>query len=504
MSTDPGSTTPLASDAVDTDEAIESVDVLVVGAGISGIDMAYRIQTMCPGVSYAVLEARESMGGTWDLFRYPGIRSDSDMYTLGFPFEPWTGEQSISDGASILAYVRDTAAKYGIDAHIRYSHRVVEASWSGRDARWTVTVETPEGRRRLAASWIHTATGYYSYDAPHRADIPGLEDFAGDVAHPQFWPEDLQVGGRRVVVIGSGATAVTLVPALVEQGAAVVTMLQRSPSYLLALPSRDELARRLADRMGIERAYDLIRWKNILTALGLYQASRRTPRAVGRLLTSGAVRATSGSGLGPEHFAPHYDPWDQRMCFVPDGDLFAALRSGRATIVTDTIERVLPEGVRTSSGALLEADVVVTATGLAMQLFGGAALVVDGQPVNLPDRHLYRGLMIEGVPNLTTSVGYANASWTLRADLAARYACRLIAHVRSRGHASARPRPSGPMARRPVLPLTSGYVRRALADLPSQGDRDPWMIRQNYVLDRRALRRADVTRDMVFDAVGGS
>ncbi len=474
-------------------------DVLVVGAGISGVDMAYRIQTMCPGLSYAVLEARESLGGTWDLFRYPGVRSDSDMFTLGFPFEPWTGELSIADGASILDYVRSTAARHGIDRHVRFSHRVVHAAWSSQDAAWTVDVETPDGPCRLTAPWLHTATGYFRYDAPYDAGLPGLGDFAGEVVHPQSWPSELSVAGRRVVVVGSGATAVSLVPALVGQGAARVTMLQRSPGYLLAVPLRDGLANRLRNRLGAERAHEAVRWKNVLTMTALYAASRRAPRTMARLITGGAVRATRSSGLGREHFTPRYAPWDERMCFVPDGDLFAALRSGRATVVTDAIERVVPEGVRTRGGQLVEADVVVTATGLALQLFGGATLEVDGVPVDLARRHLYRGLMLEGVPNLTISIGYTNASWTLRADLAAQYACRLMASIRASGRSFVHPRPPGPLPQRPAMALTSGYVRRSMADFPKQGDASPWIVPQSHLRDRRDLRRADLMQHMVVD-----
>ncbi len=477
-------------------------DVLIVGAGISGIDTAYRIQTMCPERTYAILEGRDSMGGTWDLFRYPGIRSDSDMYTLGFPFEPWQSDVSIVDGSSIRAHVGQTAEKYGIADRIRYGHRVVRASWDSVSTTWTLDVDTAHGRRTLTARWVHLATGYYDYETPYTPDFPGRASFTGTFVHPQHWPEDLDVAGKRVVVIGSGATAVTLVPALADRGARV-TMLQRSPSYVLALPGSDAIAARLRKRLPAQRAHTLIRWKNILTSLGLYKLSRRAPKVVGRLLSRSAERATRGAGLAPGAFRPRYDPWDERMCIAPDGDLFRVLRDGSATIVTDTIDLLVPEGIRTSSGTLLPADVIVSATGLTVRVGGGMSLYLDGRLVDIPGSYLYRGLMLQDVPNLSVVIGYTNASWTLRADLSAQYVCRLLNHLRDTGAAYAYPRPTQQLTPNPLLGLRSGYVRRAWDVLPKSGGVDPWQVHQSYLRDRRDIGSSDLTQDMVFGDAGG-
>jgi len=472
-------------------------DVLIVGAGISGIDAAYRIQTMCPDRTYAILEARESMGGTWDLFRYPGIRSDSDMYTLGFPFEPWQSDVSIADGPSILAHIRQTADKHGISGRTRYSHKVIHANWDSGRARWTVEVETPQGPIRLTSRWIHQASGYYDYEHPYLPDFPGRKTFDGTFIHPQHWPEGLDVSGKRVVVIGSGATAVTLVPALAEQGA-TVTMLQRSPSYILALPGKDAIAGQLRKHLPAQRAHNLIRWKNIVVNLGLYKLSRRAPRLVGGLLSRAAERATSDVAVQPGTFRPRYNPWDERLCIVPDGDLFRALRDGSASIITDTIDSVVPEGIRTSSGTTIPADVIVSATGLTLRVGGGTTFDVDGIPVDVASKYLYRGLMLEDVPNLTFAIGYTNASWTLRADLSAQYVCRLLNHLRATGAAYAYPSPTKQLTPNPLLGLSSGYIRRAEATLPMSGGVDPWQVHQSYLRDRKDIGTSDVTEDMVF------
>ncbi|MEO7070365.1 MAG: NAD(P)/FAD-dependent oxidoreductase [Nostocoides sp.] len=472
-------------------------DVLIVGAGISGIDAAYRIQTMSPDRSYAVLEGRASMGGTWDLFRYPGVRSDSDMYTLGFPFEPWQSNVSIAGGPSILSHIKATAAKHGIADRIRYGHNVTHASWASASATWTVDIDTPGGRTQLTSRWIHLASGYYDYENPHIPEFEGRDTFTGTFVHPQFWPADLEVAGKQVVVIGSGATAVTLVPALAAQGARV-TMLQRSPSYVLALPGSDVIAAQLRKRLPAQRAHNLIRWKNIVTALGLYTLCRRAPRLVGRLLSRGAERATREAQMQPGTFRPRYDPWDERLCIVPDGDLFKALRHGTATIVTNTIDSLVPEGVRTSDGTILPADIIVSATGLTVRVGGGMTIDLDATPVDVPSKYLYRGLMLEEVPNLTFAIGYTNASWTLRADLSAQYVCRLLNHMRDTGAASAYPRPSRHLTPNPLLGLRSGYVLRAEAVLPKSGGVDPWQVHQSYLRDRKDLGSSDVTEDMVF------
>ncbi|MBC9820804.1 NAD(P)/FAD-dependent oxidoreductase [Terrabacter sp. MAHUQ-38] len=476
---------------------IEHLDVLVVGAGLSGIGAAYRLQTMLPGRSWAVLEARDSVGGTWDLFRYPGVRSDSDMMTLGFPFEPWTHPDAIADGSTILEYLRSTAHKHGLAERIRLGHKVVEASWSTADARWTVTVEHAGARRQLTCGFLYLCSGYYDYDRPHDPELPGISAFEGEVVHPQFWPDDLAVEGRRVVVIGSGATAMTLVPALAELGAEV-TMLQRTPTWVTALPRRDRV-RDLVQRVLPTRASGVVsRYKNVLMTMAFYELSRRRPAVAKALLSKGAARSLGSTDLVEDHFTPTYDPWDQRLCVVPDGDLFEAVRNGRADVVTDTIEELTPHGLRLQSGVELPADVVVTATGLRIKIAGGIAITVDGQTRPTGALTVYRGTMFADVPNLAACVGYVNASWTLRADLASRYVCRLLAHMEAHGWRIAVPRAPSGMAGRPLLPLGSGYVRRAAAELPRQGDGAPWLMRQNYLLDRRDMLRGDVTEEMAF------
>lgn len=473
-------------------------DVLVVGAGLSGIDAGYRIQTMCPGVDYAILEAREALGGTWDLFRYPGIRSDSDMFTLGLPFEPWTGDKSIADGADILHYLEQTATKYGIDQRIHYSTKVTAADWSSETARWTLTLDTQDGPRQVSADFVYLACGYYNYDEPYRPDIPGLDDFAGEVIHPQLWPEDgLDVAGRKVTVIGSGATAMTLVPALAEQGAHV-TMLQRSPTYVISLPARDAIAHALRKVLPTRQAYHAVRLKNAATSLGFYEFCRRAPGAATKVLRKGVARQLAGSSVGMADFTPRYKPWDQRLCVVPDADLFTAIRRNQVEIVTDTISRVNHAGIRTNSGREIPSDIIITATGLNLLMAGGATLSVDGDMCEPGDRYIYRGLMLEGLPNAALCIGYTNASWTLRADLSAKYFCTFVNHVRSHGYAYGYPTVHQAMPSSPALDLASGYVRRSLAALPKQGDRKPWFLKQNYFADRRDAKRADVTADMTF------
>jgi monooxygenase len=476
---------------------VEHLDVVVVGAGLSGIDAAYRLQTMLPRTTYAVLEARDALGGTWDLFRYPGVRSDSDMFTLGFPFEPWPAGEAIADGKRILDYLRRTAARHGIDERIRFGHRVVAASWSSGDARWTLTVEREGGTVRLTCDFLYLCSGYYDYDRGHAPTFPGQDEFTGRLVHPQQWPDDLDVAGRRVVVIGSGATAVTLVPALADLGADV-TMLQRSPTWVTALPRRDRVGEAVRRVLPERTAGTVVRYKNVVTTGAFYQLTRRRPGLAKAMLTRAAARALGSQDLVDEHFTPVYDPWDQRLCVAPDGDFFAALRSGRATVVTDTVERFTADGILLSSGRELPADVVVTATGLVMKVAGGIDIDVDGERRPTSELVVYRGTMFGGVPNLALAVGYVNASWTLRADLSSRYVCRLVAHMRANGYRVAVPRPPQGMAESALLPLTSGYVTRAAADLPRQGDRAPWLMRQNYLLDRREMLHGDLTDGMEF------
>jgi cation diffusion facilitator CzcD-associated flavoprotein CzcO len=469
---------------------VEHVDVLVVGAGLSGVGAAAPLELECPGTTYAVLEARDAIGGTWDLFRYPGVRSDSDMHTLGYPFRPWVEGRAIADGPSILGYIRDTARDLGVEQHVRLQHRVVAADWSSDDARWTVQIERGDTGEQLAltCSFLFSCTGYYRYDHGHEPVFAGRESFAGPVVHPQHWPADLDVSHRRVVVIGSGATAVTLVPALAETAAHVV-MLQRSPTYVTALPSRDALAELARRHLSPERAYRVIRRKNIATAGLSYRLSRRWPDQMRALLLRG-VRAQLPEGYDVErHFGPSYGPWEQRLCVAPDGDLFRAISDGRASVVTGRIERFVADGVRLETGETVEADVIVTATGLELELMGGTVLSVDGVPVDPPKAVAYKGMMLTGVPNLAFAVGYTNASWTLKCDLVSRYVCRLVRHMREHGYDTVTPVPPPDDAREPLLDLSSGYIRRSLALMPTQGTSTPWRVHQNYRKDVRLLVR---------------
>jgi cation diffusion facilitator CzcD-associated flavoprotein CzcO len=470
----------------------DHVDVLIVGAGLSGIGAAARLAQEHPQRSYAVLEAREASGGTWDLFRYPGIRSDSDMYTMGYRFRPWRSNRALADGTSILDYVRDTAREYGVDRRVRYRHRVTSASWDSAAARWTVTAATPDGEVTLTAGFLWACSGYYDYDEPYRPELPGLPDYRGTVVHPQHWPADLDTTGKQVVVIGSGATAMTLVPALADGGAAQVTMLQRSPTYVLSLPGTDPVAAKVRKWLPERASYWLLRWKNIGVAVATFQVSRRWPRLARKVLRDAAAKKLPEGYPVDVHFKPRYDPWDQRLCLVPDGDLFRAVREGRVDIVTDTIDTFTEKGVRVSSGDELVADVVVTATGFNLKIMGGMELVVDGERVDLRDRMAYRALMFSGVPNFAFTIGYTNASWTLKADLVADYVCRLLAHLDERGHRSAVPVPDPAVGTAPFMDFTPGYVKRSEHLLPQQGDREPWRLRQNYFHDVRSIRRSRV------------
>ncbi|MDE2145699.1 MAG: alpha/beta hydrolase fold domain-containing protein [Burkholderiales bacterium] len=486
----------------------EQHDVLIVGAGLSGIGAAVHLQRQCPGLGYAVLEARGALGGTWDLFRYPGVRSDSDMHTLGYDFKPWREARAIADGPAIRRYIAETAAEHGIDRHIRLQHRVVGADWSARDALWTVRVERGPARQpgTLRARFLLFCSGYYSYAQGRRPAFPGEAQFAGPVLHPQAWPEGLATAGRRVVVIGSGATAVTLVPALARD-AAHVTMLQRSPSYLFARPSVDPVAERLRRWLPPGPAGRLVRLKNVALGMYFYRLARRHPeRAKARLV--GLVREQLGPGFDVDrHFTPSYKPWDQRLCLVPDGDLFQALREGRASVVTDHIETFTPRGIRLRSGAEIEADIVVAATGLQLNVLGDVRISLDGVPCDLSRALVYKGVMYSGLPNLANTFGYTNASWTLKADLSARYVARLLAYLRRRGLAAATPRADAEVVPAPLLEFSSGYVQRAVDRLPKQGDRRPWQLFQNYALDLLMLRLGRIDDGvLVFGrpAAGGS
>jgi cation diffusion facilitator CzcD-associated flavoprotein CzcO len=469
----------------------ERVDVLIVGAGISGIGAAHHLQERCPGKSYVILEARASIGGTWDLFRYPGIRSDSDMHTLGYRFRPWTAAKSIADGESILDYVRATAREGGIDRKVRFGHRVVSASWSSEEARWTVTAERGDGSSAtFSCNFLMNCSGYYRYDEGYTPEFLGIEDFEGKVIHPQHWPEEPEYEGKRVVVIGSGATAVTLVPAMAKD-AAHVTMLQRSPTYILSVPGEDPVAEALHKVLPARAVYPIVRWKNVLLQNLTYRLSRSRPNFVRKVLRKGVVAALPEGYDVDTHFNPSYKPWDQRLCMVPDGDLFKAISDGSAEIVTDQIETFTPKGIKLASGKELEADVVVTATGLNLLFLGGMKLVVDGEEPVQSQLIAYRGMMLGDVPNLGFTIGYTNASWTLKADLVAEYLCRLLNHMDANGYDICVPHLDDPsVTPEPILDFSSGYVVRSVADLPKQGSKEPWKLRQNYAVDLRKLRYA--------------
>jgi len=475
----------------------EHVDVLIVGAGISGIDAAYRLDRLCPGKSLLVIEARDRVGGTWDLFRYPGVRSDSDIFTLGFPFRPWPSDTAIVEGEAIRAYVEDTAREFGLFERIRFGHRALSASWSSADSLWTLEAEHRGRPLRFTCSFLFAASGYYDYAGGYRPSWPGEEEFRGRIVHPQDWPEGLATAGKRIAVIGSGATAVTLVPALARD-AGHVTMVQRSPSYIVARPSRDAVARLLQRLLPARAAHALVRWKNILLTIFFYSRARRRPEKVARWIGDQVRKQLGGSYPVERDFSPPYKPWDQRLCLVPDGDLFAAIRSGKVSIATGAIDRFTPDGLRLATGEEVAADMIVTATGLVVKLFGGIALEVDGRPVDPAERTLYKGMMLGGVPNLFLSFGYTNASWTLRSDLTARGACRLIAHMDRNRFSACVPREPVGLERRPVIDFTSGYVRRALPFLPRQGTRRPWAVPQNYLKDRLAMRWSPIGEDMEF------
>ncbi len=468
----------------------EHFDVVIVGAGLSGIDAAYHLNAFCPNKSYLIMEARDAIGGTWDLFRYPGIRSDSDMYTFGYSFRPWHSNAAIADGASIRDYIRDTADAYGIDRHIRFRHRVTRASWSSADTLWTVEAERGAAREvvRFTCNFLFGCTGYYDYAGGYAPEFAGAETFRGRIVHPQQWPQDLDYGGKRVVVIGSGATAVTIVPAM-ARSAAHVTMLQRSPTYIVSAPSQSAVAIWLRRHLPPRLAYAAARWYNVLFTLYLYNLARRKPQQVKQWIVAQA-RAQLGADYDVKtHFTPRYDPWDQRLCLAPDADFFRAIKAGKADVVTDEIASFTASGIRLRSGRELDADIIVTATGLELQLFGGIAVAVDGAPVKFADTMNFKGVMLSDVPNFAFALGYTNASWTLKCDLTSAYVGRLIAYMDRRGYAACTPRRRDPAVTAvPLIDFSSGYVRRSIDQFPKQGSKKPWKLNQNYVLDLLSLR----------------
>lgn len=465
-------------------ESTEHVDVLIIGAGLSGVGAAAHLVRECPGKQYAVLEARGAIGGTWDLFRYPGIRSDSDMYTFGYSFKPWTEPKAISDGASIKRYVEETADEYGITRHIRFHHRVLSAQWSSAEAIWTVTAERSDTQETVVftAGWVMGATGYYSYDKGYSPTFQGEERFGGQIVHPQHWPEDLDYTGKRVVVVGSGATAVTLVPNLAEQ-AKHVTMLQRTPTYIASVPAVDPLANVLRRVLPASVAYPALRWKNMLNLHLQYTLSRSKPDMVRAKIRKETVKRLPAGYDVDTHFNPPYNPWDQRLCAVPDGDLFTTISEGKASIITGHIRTLTEEGIELESGEQVPADIIVTATGLNLRWLGGMSLTVDGEAVNIGERFAYKGMMISGIPNLNLVTGYTNNSWTLKADLVSRYACRLLEHLEVNDYASATPRTPVGEAASPFLDLDAGYIRRGVGEMAKQGSHLPWRLHQNYMRD---------------------
>ena len=478
---------------------MEHFDVLIVGAGLSGIGAGAHLRMECPDKTFAILEGREAMGGTWDLFRYPGVRSDSDMYTLGYRFRPWSDPKAIADGPSILEYIRDTSKEFDLDKEIRYGHRITRAEWSTEKAIWTVQAETrPLGSvfesanghgkgTHFTCSFLYLCTGYYEYDSGYTPDWPGFAEYKGTIVHPQKWPEDVDYSDKKVLVIGSGATAVTLVPAMAET-AKHVTMLQRSPTYVVTMPSEDKMANGLRRLLPAKAAYAATRWKNVLRQMFFYELSKKRPSMMRSLIAKG-VKSEIGEEQLEKHFRPKYNPWDQRVCVVPDSDLFKSIRDGKASIVTGEIESFTETGVRLTNGDELAADIIVTATGLRLKIMAGLTLVVDGETVELSKKLAYKGMMYNDVPNLAQAFGYTNASWTLKCDLTSGYICRLIKYMDAHGYSSCTPRLIDPtVTPEPALDFNSGYVLRALNDIPSQGSKHPWRLHQNYFKDVRMLR----------------
>lgn len=474
----------------------EHLDVLIVGAGISGISAAWHLQDRSPSKTYAILERRENMGGTWDLFKYPGIRSDSDMFTLGFRFKPWTSAKAIADGPSILAYIKEAAAESGVDKNVRYNHQVTAAEWSDADNRWTVTVGTGAEEVTMTCSFLFATTGYYNYDQGYSPMFPGSEDFTGTIVHPQHWPEDLDYTGKKIIVIGSGATAITLIPALVNSGAGHVTMLQRSPSYIGSLPDVDPIAAQANKYLPAKAAHVVNRWKAIIFSTAQYQLARKFPKYMRKTLLTMAQRRLPEGYDVEKHFGPRYNPWDERLCLAPNGDLFKTIRKGQADVVTDTIDTFVPNGIKLNSGEVLEADIIVTATGLNLRLFGGAAIRRNGEPVDLTKSMSYKGMMLSGMPNMAFTIGYTNASWTLKADLVSEFVCRVLNYMDANGFDTVVPKhPGDAVDERPLMDFTPGYVLRALDELPKAGSRAPWKLKQNYFLDVRMIRQGKVDDD---------
>ncbi len=477
----------------------EHFDVVIVGAGISGISTAWHLQDRCPTKSYVILERRENIGGTWDLFKYPGIRSDSDMFTLGFRFKPWESAKSIADGESIWNYINEAADENGIRKHIRTGHRVQSVDWSDADNRWTVNVEHDGEAKQITASFLSVCSGYYNYDEGYSPEFPGAENFKGQIVHPQHWPEDLDYAGKTMVVIGSGATAITLIPSLVNGGVGHVTMLQRSPTYVGSLPLVDPVAVKTNKYLPKNLAHFVNRWKQIGYSTGQYQVARRFPSVFKQFLRKMGTRRLPQGFDYDKHFSPSYAPWDERVCLAPNGDLFKAIRSGKAGVVTDTIDTFTETGIKLTSGEELQADIIVTATGLNMQLFGGAVAYRNGEPIDLSESMTYKGLMLSGVPNMAITFGYTNASWTLKADLVSEFICRVLNYMDANGFDRVEPQhPGGSVDELPFMDFTPGYFRRAMDTLPKSGSEAPWKLKQNYFFDMRTIRYGKVDEESLL------
>lgn len=473
------------------------VDVLIVGAGLSGIGAAHRLITENPNRTFRIVERRDAIGGTWDLFRYPGVRSDSDMYTLSYPFKPWTNRKAIADGADIKKYLEDTAVEYGIADRISYGRKVTNAEWSSDEAVWTVTMELADGTNEtVRTNFLYLCSGYYNYDEGHLPQFEGADDFTGEVVHPQFWPDDLDWRNKHVAIIGSGATAITLLPAMAKD-ATKVTMLQRTPTYLVSQPQTNPLVRAARKVLPAGLVHAVTRRAYAIGTVGLYLFCRAFPKLARKILV-GAARKQSPADLDPRHLEPPYKPWDQRLCVVPDGDLFKTLKNGRGDIVTGHIDRFTPSGIQLTDGTHIEADIIVTATGLSLVAFGNIDLQVDGRKIESNDVYAYKGTMFSGIPNLAWCIGYTNASWTLRANITWGYVSQFLKVLDSRGYAYGVPTPTVSLDSRPTFDLDAGYIQRAADILPRAGSKRPWTVRQNWFLDTWDSRTHDPDQDMVW------
>ena len=480
-------------------KSIESVDVLIIGAGLAGIGGACQLRRNCPNHSFAILESRATSGGTWDLFRYPGFRSDSDMYTYSYGFKPWKDKSTIADGHKILSYIREAAAEYDVERHIRYQHKVVAANWSSADQRWLVTAQRGDSsdsseQVTISCKFVFNCSGYYDYEQGYTPDFKGVDDFKGQVIHSQQWPEDLDYKDKRVVVIGSGATAVTLVPAMAKDTASLV-MLQRTPTYIASLPSEDPMAKNLRKWLPNSWAFRLTRWKKVLFSIYIYQLSRKRPQELKKFLLGGVKKALGPDYYVATHFTPDYNPWDQRLCAVPDGDLFTAIREGHAEVVTDHTDQFNGDGIQLKSGKQLNADIVILATGLNLKFAGGVKHSLDGKELDITEHYIYRGMMFSGIPNLAFTVGYTNSSWTLKTDLTGKYVCRLLNKMHHGNYSTVTPQIKGDIGEVPMLDFDAGYVLRAREMMPKNGDRLPWKNYQNYIRDFIGLRLGRLNDD---------